>query len=451
MLALYVLDDETPGPWRLGGASRWWLHGSLAALQRAVAARGGTLILRRGRAEDALPAFVRECAAAEVHWSRCYEPFAVERDKRLKTALAKTGVAVESHNAALLHEPWTLRTGLGGPFKVYSAFWRAALAVGPVALPKPAPKRIPAPQTLPASDELDDWGLLPRRPDWAAGLRASWTPGETGARTRLDAFLDAALGGYAMRRDRPDCAFTSRLSPHLHFGEIGPRQVWAAVERSLEERPQDRSDAGKFQSELGWREFAAHLLFHFPELAEQNWRPSFDQFPWAADEAAITAWQRGETGYPIVDAGMRELWATGWMHNRVRMVVASFLIKDLLVHWRRGEEWFWDTLVDADLANNAAGWQWVAGSGADAAPYFRVFNPVTQGAKFDPDGAYVRRWIPEIAALPDKHIHAPWEAPLSVLADAGIQLGRTYPAPIVDHAKARLRALAAYKQIAGAA
>jgi len=451
VLAVYVLDDETPGPWVMGGASRWWLHGSLAALQRAYADRGGALILRRGRADDVLLALVRECAVAEVHWSRCYEPFAVARDARLKAALVEAGVTVESHNASLLHEPWTLRTGAGGPFKVFSPFWRAALAAGPVATPKPAPGRIPAPDSLPPSADLNDWRLLPTRPDWAGGLRSAWTPGEDGAQARLGAFLSEALSSYAAGRDRPDRLGTSRLSAHLHFGEIGPRQVWAAIETFVHAHPEAQSGADKFLSELGWREFAAHLLFHFTDLPSQNWRSAFDDFPWAPDETAITAWQRGETGYPIVDAGMRELWTTGWMHNRVRMIVASFLIKDLLVHWRRGEEWFWDTLVDADLANNAAGWQWVAGSGADAAPYFRVFNPVTQGAKFDPGGAYVRRWLPELAGLPDKHVHAPWEAPPGVLDDAGVRLGRTYPAPIVNHAQARVRALAAYKQLAGAA
>jgi deoxyribodipyrimidine photo-lyase len=451
VLPLYILDDQTPGEWAMGGASRWWLHGSLAALAGSLHAKGATLILRRGNAETVLPAFVRETGSAAVYWNRCYEPFAVARDTRLKAALDADGLAVESFNAALLHEPWALKTAAGGPFKVYSPFWRAALAAGPVGAPLPAPKKIPAPEAPVASDTLDSWALRPTKPDWAVGMRAEWTPGEAGAQTRLDAFLKSRLVGYGADRNRPDLTATSRLSPHLHFGEIGPRQVWTAVEAAAETRPKARADADKLLSELGWREFSTHLLFHFPNLPEQNWRGAFDSFPWAEDEPGLKAWQKGQTGYPIVDAGMRELWSTGWMHNRVRMIVASFLVKDLLVHWRRGEEWFWDTLVDADLANNAASWQWVAGSGADAAPYFRVFNPVSQGQKFDPDGAYVRRWIPEIAALPDKHLHAPWEAPADVLTQAGVRIGATYPAPIVDHTMARVRALAAYKQISGAA
>lgn len=449
ILPVYVLDDETPGDWKPGGASRWWLHMSLAALGADLAGRGAPLVLRKGKADAVIPALAREVGAAAVHWNRCYEPAAIARDTALKAALTADGLAVESFNAALLREPWTLKTGAGGSFKVFTPFWRALRAAGP---PEPA---LPAPQTVngarTASDDLDSWCLLPRRPNWAARFPEAWTPGEAGARARLAAFLDHDLLGYAAQRDRADLSTTSRLSPHLHWGEIGPRQVWQAVETRVAADPAARADADKFLSELAWREFSHHLLFHSPDLPERNWKDAFERFPWTDDESPINSWQRGQTGYPVVDAGMRELWATGFMHNRVRMIVASFLIKDLMIHWRRGEEWFWDTLVDADLANNAAGWQWVAGSGADAAPYFRIFNPVTQGERYDPDGAYVRRWVPELARLPAKHIHAPWDAPALVLEAAGVTLGGTYPLRIVDHAMARTRALEAYKSISGAA
>ena len=448
VLPVFVLDDDTPGDWKPGAASRWWLHHSLAALGDDLARRGAPLVLRRGRAEAAIPALVAETGARAVYWNRCYEPAAIARDTRLKAALTGAGVGAESFNSALLCEPWALKTGAGGAFKVYTPFWRALRSSIAVDTPAPAPKSIVAPKGLPDSDALNDWNLRPTRPDWAGGLRDVWTPGEAGARARLDGFLDATLRGYATARDRPDQTGTSRLSPHLHWGEIGPRQVWAAVAAFAAAHPAVAADADKFLAEIGWREFAHHLLFHSPQLPEQNWKASFDAFAWADDEAAINSWQSGQTGYPIVDAGMRELWATGWMHNRVRMIAASFLVKDLLIHWRRGEDWFWDTLVDADLANNAAGWQWVAGSGADASPYFRIFNPVIQGQRFDPTGAYVRRWIPELAALPDRYIHAPWTAPADTAARAHVRLGETYPHPIVDHARARQRALDAYKSMA---
>ncbi len=447
VLIVYVLDD---GPsWPMGGASRWWLHGSLAVLGADIEARGGSLTLRRGPAAREIAALAQETRAAEVYWNRCYEPAAVARDTALKKDLTAAGVTVESFNAALLIEPWEVRTGNGGPFKVYSPFWRACRARGVDARPVPAPKFIPsakAPKSLP----LDDLALLPRKPDWAGGMRAAWTPGEAGATVLLAAFLDGALDGYGANRNRPDMVGTSRLSPHLHFGEIGPRQIWRAVETFVEAHGALRGEADKFLSEIGWREFSTHLLFHNPALPEANWKPQFDAFPWEENPDGLEAWKRGRTGYPIVDAGMRELWTTGWMHNRVRMIVASFLIKDLMIHWRVGEAWFWDTLVDADLANNAASWQWVAGSGADAAPYFRIFNPVTQGETYDSEGAYLRRWIPELAALPDKVIHKPWVATPEALSAAGVELGRTYPRPMVDHGEARQRALAAYKSIAGA-
>jgi len=442
VIPVFVLDDADAGSRAMGGASRWWLHHSLAALAEALSTRGVGLVLRRGPAAEVIRRLVEETGAAAVFWNRRYEPWASRRDAAIKTDLRNRGVEVRSFNSALLREPWEIETRTGGPYKVFTPFWKALRATVETATPTPPPARLPAPARMPAGDTLGDWALTPSRPDWADGLRAAWVPGEVAALKRLDTFLDEPVLDYARKRDLPAEPATSRLSPHLHFGEIGPRQAWhAAVTR----HEPGRTD--KFLSELAWREFAHHLLYHFPDLPDAPLRPEFAGFPWADDKQGLRAWQRGRTGYPIVDAGLRELWATGWMHNRVRMIVASFLIKDLLIPWQAGEAWFWDTLVDADLANNAASWQWVAGCGADAAPFFRVFNPSLQGAKFDPDGAYVRRWVPELAGLPDAAIHTPWAARPLDLADSGIRLGRDYPTPIVDHAAARDRALAAFKQL----
>ena len=422
------------------------MHHSLRTLAADLAKRGSHLILRRGPAERELDRVAGEVGARKVVWNRRYEPWAVSRDEGLKAALKGRGITARSFNASLLREPWEVVNGKGEPYRVFTPFWRALRAGLDLPAPSEAPRHIPAPQVWPAGEALGDWDLTPSRPDWASGLRETWTPGESGGQERLDAFAGRASLAYGEARNLPGREGTSRLSPHLHFGEIGPRQVWRALTATAFAETGDLMPSGVevFLSEIAWREFSHHLLFHAPALPEQPLRLEFAAFPWAKDPKGLQAWRRGLTGYPIVDAGMRQLWATGWMHNRVRMIVASFLIKDLLIDWREGQDWFWDTLVDADLANNAASWQWVAGSGADAAPYFRVFNPVTQGQKFDPNGAYVRRWIPELAALPDKLLHAPWTARPLELADAGVRLGVTYPAPIVDHASARERALAAY-------
>jgi deoxyribodipyrimidine photo-lyase len=428
VICTYILDDEPPGPWRMGGASRWWLHLSLQALARRLESNGGALILRRGRAEAALTALIEETGADAVFWNRCYEPFAVARDTSLKSRLQKKSLRVESFNASLLFEPWMVTTREGNPFRVFTPFWRALRALPEPAKPMPFAK--PRFGEASGSERLEDWKLLPTKPDWAGGMRARWTPGEAGAQARLDAFL-GRIEDYAQRRDRPDIEATSRLSPHLHFGEISPRQIWHAAR-----------GADKFLSEIAWREFAHHLLFHNPELPEAPLDKRFERFPWRRDDVALRAWQRGRTGIPIVDAGMRELWQTGWMHNRVRMIVASFLIKHLGIHWREGEAWFWDTLVDADLANNSASWQWVAGSGADAAPFFRIFNPVLQGEKFDPGGTYVRRYVPELAAVPDRYVHKPWEAPVDIRAEI-----KDYPEPLVDLKAGRERALAAFHSL----
>lgn len=443
LILVYILDDETPGKWRMRGASRWWLHHSLSALKRDLRKLGATLILRRGRAESVLNTLVHETGACAVYWNRCYEPYAVERDKALKATLAAQDIEVASFNGALMCEPWAVKTKSGDPFKVFTPFWRASLQSEIRAI-SAAPKRINNWSAELASDALEDWRLLPTRPNWAKHFDAAWRPGEAGAHRALDVLVTERLQHYAETRDVMGVEGTSRLSPHLHFGEISPVQVRRAVETAAMHEPALQRGADKFLTELGWRDFSANLLFHWPSLPESNWRAQFNAFPWRDDDDAFTAWTRGQTGYPVVDAAMRELWTTGYMHNRARMIAASFLIKHLLIDWRRGEDWFWDTLLDADLANNAASWQWVAGSGADASPYFRIFNPVTQGERYDTDGAYVRRWIPELARLTNEFIHQPWSAPAEVLAAAGVKLGKDYPKPIVDHAAARARALAAF-------
>lgn len=451
VLAIYILDDKSEDLRPLGGASRWWLHHALARLAADLEARGGRLDILRGASASLVAALARSADAREVHWSRRIGAAERAIDGALKDELARTGIVARSHDGLLLHRPWELTTKTGGPFRVYSPFWRALQQQPEPASPLPAPSRVPAatwPKGAPGRVTLEALGLLPKKPDWAGGLRATWTPGEDGARTLLHAFLDGPVAHYADERDRPDRPSTSRLSPHLRFGEISPRQVWHAAKHAAAAAPKLARNVEKFLSELGWREFSYHLLFHNPDLARRNFNPRFDAFPWRTpDGAKLRAWQRGLTGYPIVDAGMRELWTTGFMHNRVRMIVASFLIKDLMIDWRVGEDWFWDTLCDADPANNAASWQWVAGSGADAAPYFRVFNPILQGQKFDPEGRYVATFLPELAGLPPKHIHAPWEAPNNVLSRAGVVLGKTYPEPIIDHGEARDRALAAFQSL----
>ena len=445
LICVYVLE-EGAGLRSLGGASRWFLHGALAALDESLRARGGELVVMQGEGGGCIETLCEATGAGAVFWNRRYGAAERAVDAALKAALKARGVEAQSENAHLLREPWTVMNKAGEPFKVFSAFWRASLAQGDPPAPAPAPKAIAfhaTPKRLPVMTPLDALALEPTAPDWAGGLRAQWPRGEAAAARRLATFIDAALNGYAEGRDRPDEARTSRLSPDLRFGTISPRQVWRAVHDARADRRVGAPDADTFLAELGWREFSYHLLYHFPDLARASFQPRFEAMPWRDDPAALEAWRRGRTGYPLVDAGMRELWTTGWMHNRVRMVTASFLIKHLLIDWRAGEDWFWDTLVDADPANNAASWQWVAGSGADAAPYFRIFNPVLQGEKFDPDGGYVRRWIPELARLPAPLIHRPWTATPAELASAGVRLGADYPPPIIDHAQARARALEA--------
>jgi deoxyribodipyrimidine photo-lyase len=454
VICLYVFDEASPAlrPPRarpLGGAARWWLAQSLRTLQTDLEARGAALVLRRGRAADIIAALAREVDAAGVFWNEiAIAPHRAVADD-VAAAVAELGIASQRFAGDLLVEPTDIRNKEGRGLRVFTPFWKRVRSRGDPAKPLPAPKVL-KPFGGVASDLLAHWQLEPARPDWAGGLRENWTPGEASAQSRLAEFLKTGVVGYGGDRDRPDRDGTSRLSPHLRFGEISPRQLWHAARFATAERPAIGADIEKFLSELGWREFCRHLLFDVPDLAERNLQPAFDVFPWRTDHQALEAWQRGRTGYPIVDAGMRELWHSGVMHNRVRMVVASFLVKHLLIDWRHGEQWFWDTLVDADPASNPANWQWVAGSGADAAPYFRVFNPILQGEKFDPDGAYVRRWVPELAALPAGLIHQPWTATPLELKDANVTLGQTYPLPIIDHKVGRERALAAYAKVRNA-
>jgi deoxyribodipyrimidine photo-lyase len=434
LLPVYILDDENAGESSPGAASRCWLHHSLDALDQSL---DSALYVRRGNASELLPEIVGEHGVSSVFWNRCYEPWRMRRDKALKSRLQDHGCEVHSFNGSLLFEPPMISKADGTPYKVFTPYFRkGCLQNGPV-------PREPLPQALPDTyvrtsrcGSLRQLELLPAR-SWCDKVIAEWSPGETGASDRLQRFLEHGLANYKDGRNRPDQKAVSRLSPHLHFGEISPNSAWYAVAERRHEASLERH-VDSFQSELGWREFSHYLLYHWPQLPRENLQEKFDRFPWRDDDERLQDWQRGQTGYPIVDAGMRELWNTGYMHNRVRMIVGSFLVKNLRLHWQHGARWFWDTLVDADLANNSAGWQWIAGCGADAAPYFRIFNPVTQGRKFDPDGSYVRRHVPELGGVADRYIHCPWEAP----DPAG-----DYPSPIVDLMDSRKSALAAFKSI----
>lgn len=442
LLPVYVLDDDNADEWSMGAASRWWLHGSLSSLNDDL---NGGLRLFNGKADELIPRLAEELNAAGIFWNRCYEPWCVKRDKTIKSKLLSGGYEVKSFNGSLLFEPPNIVKSDGTAYKLFTPFYRKGCLAGPMpreALELPVDFRL---HELKAETKLADLDLLPDI-RWYGEISDSWTPGEDKAHQRLDTFLDKGIANYKLGRDRPDQAYVSRLSPHLHFGEISPHQVWHAA-KALEGDTTISKDIDHFLSELGWREFSNNLLYYWPTLPRVNLQKKFDHFPWRNDTEDLTRWQRGQTGYPIVDAGMRQLWRTGYMHNRVRMIVGSFLVKNLLLHWHHGEEWFWDTLVDADLANNSASWQWIAGCGTDAAPYFRIFNPVTQGKKFDPDGEYVRRYIPELSQLPNKFIHNPWDAPAAELHNAGVKLDQNYPEPIVDLKASRERALSAFKML----
>jgi deoxyribodipyrimidine photo-lyase len=430
IIIVYIYDDKIGGDYKIGSASKWWLHHSLASLAKDV-----NLVIRKGVALNVLKDVIIESEAAAVYWNRCYEPFSIERDTKIKSYLTEHEIECESFNGSLLFEPWEIKTKVGGRYSVYTPFWKACLEKGVDRSVLKIPKIHSS--KLVKSDSLDSLKLLPTKPNWAGGISEHWKPGEKNAIKLLDEFIDDALSKYSDGRNFPALSTTSRLSPHLRFGEISPLYIWHKIHALYATHRSLTKEGAKFLSEIGWREFSYHLLFHFPDMPYKNFKPQFDKFEWNEDAKALKSWQKGMTGFPIVDAGMRELWHTGYMHNRVRMIVASFLIKDLFIDWRVGQQWFWDTLVDADLANNSCSWQWVAGSGADAAPYFRIFNPVLQGEKFDPEGVYVRKWVPELAELTNKFVHKPWLNPKRM----------NYPKPIVDHDYCRKLALQKYKQL----
>ena len=443
---VYILEDEAEGSRPLGGASKWWLDKSLKSLRSDISERGGKLICRKGDASKVIRDLIQETGVDAVFWGRRYTQPEIDRDAEIKQQLKDDGIEARSFNTTLLTEPWAYQTTSGGYYKVFTPYWRS------VRDSYEAPDPMSAPDSFAGvgidGDEIEDWGLHPTKPDWSTGFDSLWTPGEAGAQERLSDFLDGPVRDYEEMRNRPDVEDgTSGLSPHLHHGEISPATVWRAVMGRINRGLKQEESALSFLSEIVWREFSYVLLYHNPAMGRENYNDKFDAMSWRSSKRDLERWQKGQTGYPIVDAGMRQLWATGWMHNRVRMIVASLLTKHLLIHWADGEDWFWDTLVDADPASNAAGWQWTAGSGADASPYFRVFNPITQGQKFDKTGEYVRKWCPELAKLPQKHLHAPWEAGKDVLKKAGIELGATYPKPIIEHKAGRQRALDAWESL----
>ena len=447
VVPVYIHAPEEAAPWPAGAASLWWLHHSLASLQASLRALGGGLILRRGPSVDTLRELTAACGASRIYCNRCYEPALRNRDQALQSALADDGIECLFSNGSLLHEPWKLNTKSGNPYRVFTPFWRACQQQRTETMPVPAPDALaPLPPAL-VSLSLADLDLLPSIA-WDPGLHETWHPGEAAAQARLRTFAETTLAHYPEWRDLPDKTGSSRLSPHLHFGEISPRQVAWTLERYAQTEPAPNLIRGAeaLVRELGWREFAYHVLYHYPHTTDEPLDARFAKFPWREDaDSWRRAWQRGRTGYPIVDAGMRELWHTGWMHNRVRMIVASFLTKNCRIAWQQGARWFWDTLVDADLANNSLNWQWVAGCGADAAPYFRIFNPVTQSRKFDPQGGYLRRWLPELAPLPARWLHEPWTTPPAVQQALGLEIGVDYPLPFLDLKQTREQALAAFR------
>jgi len=439
---VYIHAPEEAGKWAPGGASCWWLHHALEDLLRELEARGFRLIIRKGGSEETLFRLLEETGADGVYWNRCYERYRMREDSRIKTRLKDEGHEGWSGNALLLREPWQVATGSGGPYRVFTPFSRAC---DKLAEPSPVENNgtPEVPPSWPESLALEDLKLLPEVP-WDGGLAAAWTPTRRGGLSRLNSFLEERVGDYKEQRNFPAEDGTSALSPYLHFGQVGPREVVARIRAAGPGK-----GAWTYHREILWREFAYHVLYHFPETPEQPLQKKFEAFPWKRDGTVLRRWQQGLTGYPIVDAGMRQLWQTGWMHNRVRMIVASFLVKHLLHSWEDGAAWFWDTLVDADLASNTLGWQWAGGCGADAAPYFRVFNPITQGEKFDPEGRYTRKYVPELANVPDKFLYQPWEMPPSTQEACGCVIGEDYPEPVIAHREGRERALEAFATVKG--
>jgi deoxyribodipyrimidine photo-lyase len=448
LICLYVWDPKATGYGMPGAASRWWLHHSLQGFSDHLRAAGNDLTIRIGKTVEVLSNLLRDFPKSHIFWNQSCEPDGQEIERDLLTFLEAEKVEGHRFHGNTLVDPSTILTQTHNPYRVFTPFWKRLQATLPLSSPNPAPRKIPPqPSVSLNSVSLDSLQLLPTI-NWTQGIHESWTPGEKGAQTALRKFLRAPAKVYTMDRDRPDLPHTSRMSPHLHFGEMSPGKLWNAVQQAKQKnrKAQDKKSYDAYLRQIAWREFAQYLLFHFPYTVHEPLYTDYQAFPWRNETDSLRTWQQGLTGFPIVDAGMRELWHTGWMHNRVRMITASFLTKDLLLPWQKGATWFWDTLVDADLANNTLGWQWVAGCGADASPFFRIFNPITQGIKFDPDGRYVRKWVPELADLPSPWIHQPWETPPLVLAEANISLGETYPQPMIAHAAARNRALLAYRQ-----
>lgn len=444
VVPVYIMDEADQENQPAGKTAHGWLRRSLESLDVSLRNIGSRLIFRSGPPLESLLEVAGETGARAAVWNRRYDPYGVRQDAELEQAMRAQGLYTQIFNSALLLEPWEIKTSNGEPYKVFTPFHKALIGSYHHRAPMSAPKSLPNPDVWPHSVSIHKL-FSNSGGNYASGIEDLWTPGESGAQSRLMWFVEHALNLYPERHDRVDLEGTSRLSPHLHFGEISPKQVWHTVMEAVEQDGSIENSALAYLRQLIWREFAYNHLYHYPYILEKPFREEFEAFPWVSDQPSLDAWRSGMTGYPMVDAGMRQLLNTGWMHNRARLITSSFLTKDLLIPWQEGARWFIERLVDADLANNTFGWQWTAGSGADAAPYFRVFNPVLQGEKFDPDGDYVRKWVPELAELPAEWIHKPWQAPEPVLDSAAIELGRDYPRPIIDHAFARQRALEAYK------
>jgi deoxyribodipyrimidine photo-lyase len=446
VIPVFIFDETNPKQWHLGGASKWWLHHSLKSLNNDLRILGSQLIIRQGNSYLVLKDLIEETGFKDVYFEQSLLPSSTIPEERIYKLCKRFGGQAKRYRGQTLFHPSQVQTKDKNPYKVFTPFWNSCLKNEAVPDPLPVPD-FQSPEEWPETLSVDDLNLLPTTPDWSTSIAETWHPGETNARIALDKFITHSMAGYDHNRDMPSLVSgTSKLSPHLHFGEISPATIWHQAKHAINKHQHNDTGGKTFLKEVGWREFSYHLLYHFPDMDHMPLNKTFLNFPWVTDDEALKAWQNGQTGYPIIDAGMRQLWQTGWMHNRVRMITASFLVKNLRIHWIEGIKWFWDTLIDADLASNTASWQWIAGCGADAAPYFRIFNPTLQGKKFDPYGDYVRHFLPELRDLPDQYIHEPWKTPKAVLDDANIELGKTYPNPIVDHKVTREAALAAYQE-----